>query len=201
MIQKPTTPVSKPMKREISTTAIRPWGVLCSVPTTDLRNSLDLISCLMWDGSAVPGTHLPGPVNTKGRFEAGTPPISQVIGLGEAIDYLQGIGMDKIAEYEHSLLEYGTQVLQEIEGLRLIGTAARKASILSFYSDQIHPHDMVTLLDQDGIAVRGGHHCAQPTMQRFKVPATSRASVAFYNTYEELDVLGASIRRAIKLFS
>jgi len=135
------------------------------------------------------------------RFEAGTPPISQVIGLGEAIDYLQAIGMDKIAEYEHSLLEYGTKVLEEIEGLRLIGTAARKASILSFYTDQIHPHDMVTLLDQDGIAVRGGHHCAQPTMQRFKVPATSRASVAFYNTYEELDLLGASIRRAIKLFS
>jgi len=135
------------------------------------------------------------------RFEAGTPPISQVIGLGEAIDYLQDIGMGKIAEYEHSLLEYGTRVLEEIEGLRLIGTAARKASILSFYADQIHPHDMVTLLDQDGIAVRGGHHCAQPTMQRFKVPATSRASVAFYNTYEELDVLAASIRRAIKLFS
>ncbi len=135
------------------------------------------------------------------RFEAGTPPISQVIGLGEAIDYLQDIGLDKIAEYEHSLLEYGTRVLQEIEGLRLIGTAARKASILSFYADQIHPHDMVTLLDQDGIAARGGHHCAQPTMQRFKVTATSRASVAFYNTYEELDVLAASVRKAIKLFS
>ena len=135
------------------------------------------------------------------RFEAGTPPISQVIGLGEAIDYLQDIGLDKIAEYEHSLLEYGTRVLQEIEGLRLIGTAARKASILSFYAEQIHPHDMVTLLDQDGIAARGGHHCAQPTMQRFKVTATSRASVAFYNTYEELDVLAASVRKAIKLFS
>ena len=135
------------------------------------------------------------------RFEAGTPPISQVIGLGEAIDYLQDIGMDKIAEYEHSLLEYGTRVLQEIEGLRLIGTAARKASILSFYAEQIHPHDMVTLLDQDGIAARGGHHCAQPTMQRFNVTATSRASVAFYNTYEELDVLAASVRKAIKLFS
>ncbi len=135
------------------------------------------------------------------RFEAGTPPISQVIGLGEAIDYLNDIGMDKIAEYEHSLLEYGTRVLQEIEGLRLIGTAARKASILSFYAEQFHPHDMVTLLDQDGIAARGGHHCAQPTMQRFKVTATSRASVAFYNTYEELDLLAASVRKAIKLFS
>ncbi len=135
------------------------------------------------------------------RFEAGTPAITQVIGLGTAIDYLQEIGLEKIAEYEHALLEYGTRVLTEIDGLKLIGTAGQKASILSFYIDVIHPHDVVTLLDQDGIAVRGGHHCAQPTMQRFGVPATSRASVSFYNKYEELDALGASIRRAIKLFS
>jgi cysteine desulfurase/selenocysteine lyase len=135
------------------------------------------------------------------RFEAGTPAISQVIGLGEAIDYLLEVGLDKIAEYEHALLEYGTRVLSEIDGLNIIGTAENKASILSFYIDVIHPHDVVTLLDQDGVAVRGGHHCAQPTMQRFGVPATSRASVSFYNKFEELDVLGASIRRAIKLFS
>lgn len=135
------------------------------------------------------------------RFEAGTPAISQVMGLGEAIDYLQEIGLDKIAEYEHALLEYGTRVLTEIDGVNIIGTAAHKASILSFYIDVIHPHDVVTLLDQDGIAVRGGHHCAQPTMQRFKVPATSRASASFYNKFEELDALGASVRRAIKLFS
>jgi cysteine desulfurase/selenocysteine lyase len=109
------------------------------------------------------------------RFEAGTPAITQVMGLGEAVDYLQEIGLDKIAEYEHSLLEYGTRLLSEIDGLDIIGTAEDKASILSFHIDVIHPHDVVTLLDQDGIAVRGGHHCAQPTMQRFNVPATSRA--------------------------
>jgi cysteine desulfurase/selenocysteine lyase len=135
------------------------------------------------------------------RFEAGTPAITQVMGLGEAIDYLQEIGLDKIAEYEHALLEYGTRLLSEIDGLHIIGTAEDKASILSFHIDVIHPHDVVTLLDQDGIAVRGGHHCAQPTMQRFNVPATSRASASFYNKYEELDALAASIRRAIKLFS
>jgi cysteine desulfurase/selenocysteine lyase len=135
------------------------------------------------------------------RFEAGTPPISQVIGLGEAIDYLNVIGMERIAEYEHSLLEYGTRVLQGIDGLRIIGTARNKAGILSFYLDAVHPHDIVTLLDQDGIAVRGGHHCAQPTMKRFGVPATARASVSFYNKPEELDALGAGIRRALKVFS
>ena len=135
------------------------------------------------------------------RFEAGTPAISQVIGLGEAIDYLQEIGLDKIAEYENALLEYGTRLLSEIDGLHIIGTAEHKASILSFYIDVIHPHDVVTLLDQDGVAVRGGHHCAQPTMQRFGVPATSRASASFYNKFEELDALAASVRRAIKLFS
>jgi cysteine desulfurase/selenocysteine lyase len=135
------------------------------------------------------------------RFEAGTPAITQVMGLGEAIDYLQEIGLDKIAEYEHALLEYGTRLLSEIDGLEIIGTAEDKASILSFHIDVIHPHDVVTLLDQDRIAVRGGHHCAQPTMQRFNVPATSRASASFYNKYEELDALAVSIRRAIKLFS
>jgi cysteine desulfurase/selenocysteine lyase len=135
------------------------------------------------------------------RFEAGTPAISQVIGLGEAVDYLQEIGLDTIAEYEHALLEYGTRVLSEIDGLKIIGTAANKASILSFHIDVIHPHDVVTLLDQDGVAVRGGHHCAQPTMKRFGVSATSRASASFYNKFEELDVLAESVRRAIKLFS
>ncbi len=135
------------------------------------------------------------------RFEAGTPPISQVIGLGEAIDYINEIGLDSIYEYELNLLEYGSRALGEVEGLRIIGTAEKKASIISFNMDNIHPHDVVTLLDQDGIAVRGGHHCAQPTMQRFNVPATSRASVSFYNKYEELDALADSLRRAIKIFS
>ncbi|PIQ97262.1 MAG: cysteine desulfurase CsdA [Nitrospinae bacterium CG11_big_fil_rev_8_21_14_0_20_56_8] len=142
-------------------------------------------------------TYAPPPM----KFEAGTPPISQVIGLGEAIDYLNEIGMDKIAEYEHSLLEYGTQLLENIEGLRIIGTAREKASILSFHLDAVHPHDVVTLLDQEGIAIRGGHHCAQPTMIRFNVPATARASVSFYNKYEELDLLADSIRKIIKMFS
>ncbi len=135
------------------------------------------------------------------RFEAGTPAISQVMGLGEAVDYIQEIGLDKIAEYEHALLEYGTRVLSEIDGLNIIGTAAHKASILSFHIDVIHPHDVVTLLDQDGISARGGHHCAQPTMQRFGLSATTRASASFYNKFEELDALAASVRRAIKLFS
>jgi len=135
------------------------------------------------------------------RFEAGTPPISQVIGLGEAIDYMNSIGMDNIAEYEHQLLDYGTKLLSDIDGLRLIGTAKEKSALLSFYLECVHPHDVVTCLDQDGIAVRGGHHCAQPTMIRFGVPATARASMSFYNKMEELDALAESIKRTIKIFS
>ena len=135
------------------------------------------------------------------RFEAGTPPITQVIGLGSAIDYLNGIGMDNIFEYEKTLLEYGTRLLQEIDGLTIIGNAREKASIISFVLDSAHPHDVSSMLDQDGVAVRGGHHCAQPTMIRYGVPATTRASMAFYNKFEELDVLAESIRKVIKLFS
>ncbi len=135
------------------------------------------------------------------RFEAGTPPITQVIGLGSAIDYLTEIGMDNIFEYEKSLLEYGTRLLQEIDGLRIIGNAREKASIISFVLDAAHPHDVGSMLDQDGVAVRGGHHCAQPTMIRYGVPATTRASMSFYNKFDELDVLAESIRKVIKLFS
>ncbi|QPJ66529.1 MAG: cysteine desulfurase [Candidatus Nitrohelix vancouverensis] len=135
------------------------------------------------------------------RFEAGTPPITQVIGLGEAIDYLNEIGMDRISRYEHQLLEYGTQLLENIDGLRIIGNAKDKAAILSFYLENAHPHDVVTCLDQEGVSVRGGHHCAQPTMIRFGVPATARASMSFYNTFDDLDVLAESIRKTIKLFS
>jgi len=135
------------------------------------------------------------------RFEAGTPPITQVIGLGAAIDYITEIGLDNILEYEKSLLEHGTRLLKEIDGLRIIGNAREKASIISFVLDSAHPHDVGSMLDQDGIAVRGGHHCAQPTMIRFGVPATTRASMAFYNKYEELDFLAESIRKVIKLFS
>ena len=135
------------------------------------------------------------------RFEAGTPPITQVMGLGAAIDYLNEIGMDKIADYENSLLEYGTRLFKEIEGVRIIGNARSKASIISFFSDSAHPHDMVHFLDQDGIACRGGHHCAQPTMIRYGVPATTRASMAFYNKPEELDALAESVQKCIGIFS
>ncbi len=135
------------------------------------------------------------------RFEAGTPPITQVIGLGAAIDYLNEIGLDKIAEYENSLLEYGTRLFKEIEGVRIIGNARSKASIISFFSDSAHPHDMVHFLDQDGISCRGGHHCAQPTMIRYGVPATTRASMAFYNKPEELDALAESVQKCIRVFS
>ena len=135
------------------------------------------------------------------KFEAGTPPITQVIGLGAAIDYLQTVGLERISAYESRLLKYGTKKLKEVPGLRLIGTAKEKAGILSFFMDTVHPHDIVTLLDRDGIEVRGGHHCAQPTMIRFNVPATARASLAFYNTFQELDALVESLKKANELFS
>ncbi len=135
------------------------------------------------------------------RFEAGTPPITQVIGLSAAIDYLNEIGMEKIADYENSLLEYGTRLFQEIDEVRIIGNARRKASIISFFSDAVHSHDMVHFLDEDGVACRGGHHCAQPTMIRYGVPATTRASMAFYNKPEELDALAESVKKCIRFFS
>ncbi len=135
------------------------------------------------------------------RFEGGTPPITQVIGLGEAIDYLTNIGIEKIDAYERELLVYGTKVLSEIPGLRIIGTADHKASIISFVLENIHPHDIITLLDQDLVAVRGGHHCAQPVMTRFCVPATTRASMSFYNTYKEIDALAAGIRKVQEVFA
>jgi cysteine desulfurase/selenocysteine lyase len=135
------------------------------------------------------------------RFEAGTPPITQVIGLGAAVDYLNEVGLDKIADYENALLEYGTRLFKDIEGVRIIGNARHKASIISFYIEAAHPHDVVTLLDQDGIACRGGHHCAQPTMIRYAVPATTRASMAFYNMPEELDALAESVKKCIRFFS
>jgi len=135
------------------------------------------------------------------KFEAGTPHIAGVVGLGAALDYLRGIGLDRIAAYEQALLAYGTDVLLAIPGLRLIGTAKEKASVLSFVIEGIHAHDIGTILDQEGIAIRAGHHCAMPVMQRFGVPATARASLAFYNTRGELDALGRAIGKAIELFS
>jgi cysteine desulfurase/selenocysteine lyase len=135
------------------------------------------------------------------KFEAGTPAIASQIGLGAAIDYLNSIGREKAAAHEHELLRYATEQISAIEGVRIIGTAREKASVLSFVIDEIHPHDIGTILDQEGIAVRAGHHCAQPVMQRFKVPATARASFAFYNTKEEVDILARTIEKVIEIFS
>ena len=115
------------------------------------------------------------------KFEAGTPPIAAAIGLGAAIDYLSAIGMGAIREHEMTLLDYASEQMVRLPGVRIIGTARDKASVISFIVDDVHPHDLGTLLNQEGVAVRTGHHCAQPVMQRFKVPATSRASFAFYN--------------------
>jgi cysteine desulfurase/selenocysteine lyase len=134
------------------------------------------------------------------KFEAGTPPIAAAIGLGAAVDYLSAIGMDAIAAHELALLDYATEQMAQLPGVRIIGTAARKAAVLSFIVDGVHPHDMGTLLNLDGIAVRTGHHCAQPVMQRFNVPATSRASFAFYNSMAEVDALIAGIRAVQKVF-
>jgi len=135
------------------------------------------------------------------KFEAGTPAIASQIGLGAAIDYLNSIDREQAAVHEHELLRYATERISTIEGVRIIGTARDKASVLSFVIDDIHPHDIGTILDQEGIAVRAGHHCAQPVMQRFKVPATARASFAFYNTKEEVDILASTIEKVIEIFS
>ena len=135
------------------------------------------------------------------KFEAGTPPIAAAIGLAAAIDYLQGLGMDAIAAHEHALLQYATAQLGAMPGVRLIGTAREKAAVLSFTLQGIHPHDVGTLLSTEGIAVRTGHHCAQPLMQRLGVPATARASFAFYNTLTDVDALVAGIRSVQKVFA
>jgi len=134
------------------------------------------------------------------KFEAGTPSIADVVGLGAAIDYLTEIGMDNIAAYEAELLDYATEKASKIEGLRIIGTAKDKGAILSFVLDKIHPHDIGTMLDSLGIAIRAGHHCAMPVMDFFEVPATARASFAMYNTKEEIDVLMNGIEQLIEVF-
>ena len=135
------------------------------------------------------------------KFEAGTPDIAGAIGLGTAIDYVSNLGMGNIQAYEHELLEYGTECLSSIEGLSIIGTAKEKGAVLSFVMEGIHPHDIGTILDMEGIAVRTGHHCAQPVMDRFEIPATARASLGLYNTKEEIDALVKGIDRAIEVFS
>ncbi len=134
------------------------------------------------------------------KFEAGTPNIADVIGMGAAIDYLNEIGMDNIAAYEAELLDYATEKARQIKGLRIIGDNNNKGAILSFVLDKIHPHDIGTMLDSLGIAIRAGHHCAMPVMDFFEVPATARASFAMYNTKEEIDVLMAGIEDLIKIF-
>jgi len=134
------------------------------------------------------------------KFEAGTPHIAGVIGLGKAVEYVSEIGLEKIARYEHALLEYGTQALRSIPGLRLIGTAKEKVAILSFVLENVHAHDIGTILDQEGVAIRAGHHCAMPVMERFGVPATARSSLAFYNTCEEIDGLVRAVRKVLEVF-
>jgi cysteine desulfurase/selenocysteine lyase len=135
------------------------------------------------------------------KFEAGTPPIAAAIALGTAIDYLLEIGMDVIAAHELTLLNYATEQMNRMPGVRIIGTTLNKAAVISFEVDGVHPHDIGTLLNQEGVAVRTGHHCAQPVMRRFKVPATTRASFAFYNSMQEIDSLIAGIRNVQKVFT
>jgi len=135
------------------------------------------------------------------KFEAGTPNIAGTIGLGAAIDYINSIGLDRIQAYEHDLLAYGTEQLERIPGLRLIGTARDKAGVLSFVLEGVHPHDVGTILDREGVAVRTGHHCAQPVLEWFGVPATTRASIAFYNTRSDIDALVAGLGKVREIFA
>ena len=135
------------------------------------------------------------------KFEAGTSNIAGAIGLGAAIDYVSSIGMEKIAAHEASLLEYATQRLKEVPGLKIIGNAKYKSGVISFIFDNIHPHDVGTLLDYEGIAIRAGHHCTQPVMERYNIPATSRASFGLYNTIEEADILVDALKKVIEVFN
>ena len=142
-------------------------------------------------------TYAPPPA----RFEAGTPMIAQVIGLGAALDYVEAVGRPAIGAWEEDLLGYATERVRELEGVRLVGTAREKASILSFVVEGVHPHDVGAVLDDDGIAIRAGHHCAQPVMQRFGLPATARASFAFYNTRDDVDALVRGLARVRSVFA
>ena len=135
------------------------------------------------------------------KFEAGTPHIAGAIGLGAAIDYMQDLGITNIAQHEHDLLVAATEKLSAMEGVRIIGTAKEKASVLSFMIEGVHPHDVGTIFFQEGVAIRTGHHCAQPIMQFYGIPATARASFAFYNTMEEVDALVMGIKKVQELFA
>jgi len=135
------------------------------------------------------------------KFEAGTPNISGAIGLGAAVDFLGSLDINAAHAHEHALLEYATGALRKIDGLTIVGTARDKASLISFVVAGVHPHDLGTILDEDGIAIRTGHHCAMPVMEFFNLPATARASFAFYNTFEEIDRLAAAVARARAIFT
>jgi len=135
------------------------------------------------------------------KFEAGTPDIAGAIGLAAALDYIESVGRDRIRDHEHDLLVYGTEALQRIPGLRLTGTAADKAGILAFVLDGVHPHDIGTILDREGVAIRAGHHCCQPLMERLGVPATARASLALYNTRADIDALAAALHKVQEVFA
>jgi cysteine desulfurase/selenocysteine lyase len=135
------------------------------------------------------------------KFEAGTPDIAGAVGLGAALDYINSVGLSAVSEHERSLLAYGTEALQDVPGVRIIGTARQKASILSFVMEGIHPHDIGTIVDQEGVAIRTGHHCAQPVMERFGVPATARASLAMYNTRQDVDTMIRALRRVHAVFA
>jgi len=135
------------------------------------------------------------------RFEAGTPNIAGAIGLGVAIDYIVSIGIENIAKHEKELLDYATQEIRKIEGVRIIGNAVEKASVLSFVIEEIHPHDIGTILDKQGVAIRTGHHCTQPTMDFYGIPATARASFAIYNSRKDVDTLIKSVKKTIEVFT
>jgi cysteine desulfurase/selenocysteine lyase len=135
------------------------------------------------------------------KFEAGTPNITGAVGLGAAIDYLEGLDWPGVQAYEHELLTYGTERLAGLSGVRILGTSPNKASVLSFVMEHVHPHDIGTILDQEGVAIRTGHHCTQPVMERLGVPATARASLAFYNTRDEIDTLVAALHRVQEIFT
>jgi len=134
------------------------------------------------------------------RFEAGTPDIAGVIGLGAAADYLSGLGLEAIGRHEHELLEHATRLVGALPGVRIVGTAEHKAAVLSFTLEGIHPHDLGTILDQEGVAVRTGHHCAQPVMERFGISATTRASFGLYNTHAEIERLVEALAVAREMF-
>ena len=134
------------------------------------------------------------------KFEAGTPNIAGAIGLGEAIDYVLKVGIENVSLHEMNLLEYATEAVSNIPGLKIIGTAKEKVGVLSFVLDNVHPHDIGTFLDFEGVAIRTGHHCTQPVMDRYKIPATSRASFAMYNNKEDIDVLVNGLKKIIRVF-